>query len=180
MGLDLYSRLEQIQGVRHVLLEDVRCLEKLVVRDSPVEIDSESAGIHRHYVRAVFALIEAVVEQHRLLLLDLADAAVVSLDSGAAQRLRDKQTLRQRIMEVYRAAGHAFGQPVEVECEPLMVAKKVRDRLTQPKSFQECDVFVLEIDKVKQAEDWFRHLNNRFVRVAEEHREAHDHWRAGK
>jgi hypothetical protein len=165
MGLDLYSRLEQIQGVRHVLLEDVRCLEKLVVRDSPVEIDSESAGIHRHYVRAVFALIEAVV---------------VSLDSGAAQRLRDKQTLRQRIMEVYRAAGHAFGQPVEVECEPLMVAKKVRDRLTQPKSFQECDVFVLEIDKVKQAEDWFRHLNNRFVRVAEEHREAHDHWRAGK
>lgn len=67
---DFYSRLEQIQGVIRVLSGDAFRLEKAFGPRCLVEIDSEVAGVHRHYVRAVFALIEAVVEQHRLLLLD--------------------------------------------------------------------------------------------------------------
>lgn len=173
---DLYTRLEQIQGVRDVLSGDVRQLEKRFGPRCPVEIDSEPAGIHRQYVRAVFALIEAVVEQHGRLVLDLSAARIVSLDSGVAERLRQRLTLREKIQQVYEAAGHAFEQPIEVEYEPLMAAKKVRDRLTHPKSFQECNVFVLEIDKVKEGEEWFRDLNNRFVRAGKHHRDAHDNW----
>ena len=87
---DFYGRLEQIQSVRHILSQDVRRLENLI-GTAPVEIDSESAGIRRHYVRAVFALIEAIAEQHRLLLLELSAAQIIALDESVAVRLRNKR-----------------------------------------------------------------------------------------
>jgi hypothetical protein len=180
---DFYRRLEQIQGVTCVLSGDALRLEKAFGPRRPVEIDSEVAGVRRQYVRAVFALIEAVVEQHRLLLLGLSEARVVSLDDGVAQKLRKVGRafpLPEKITEVYEAAEHAFGQPIEVAYEPLMAAKEVRNRLTHPRSFEGCAVYVLELDKMKAAGNWFRDLNNRFVKAAKQHREAHDNWRVAE
>jgi hypothetical protein len=119
--------------------------------------------MRRHYARAVFALIEAVVEQHRLLLVDLSD--------GAEKKLREMRPafpLLKRVTVVYEAAGRAFGKHIGIGCEPLMAAKEVRNRLTHPKSFEECQVGVLDLDKVEKAEEWFREINNRFVRAAVE------------
>jgi len=174
---DLYGRLEQVQGVSRVLSRDVRQLEKLFGQPYPVEIDGGPAGVRRHYVRAAFALIEAVVEQHRVLLLELSEAHIVSLDQGIAKRLRKRQTLREKIQDVYGAAGSAFGQAIELDLKPLAEAKNVGDRLTHPKSYKECSVFLPDIDKVKKGEEWFRALNNRFVRAAKQHWEGHADWR---
>ncbi len=175
-----YNRVEEIQGVLQVLLGDVRRLEKTFGRRGPVEIDGEAAGAQRCYIRAVFALTEAVVEQHRLLLLDLSAARLVTFEKDVAQVLNKmaKPTgLSLKIKGVYKAAEQAFGQLVEVGREPLIAAKDVRNRLIHPKSFEECAVFILDLDKVTEAEKWFRDLNNRFVRAATQHRKAHDNWR---
>jgi hypothetical protein len=175
----LHDRIEEIYDILRVLLGDVRRLEKALGQRRPVEIDSDAAGLQRCYVRAVFALIEAVVEQHRLLLLDLSAAQVVTLENGAtleSRKMKRDTPLSPKIEAVYKAAGQAFGQLIEVACEPLKAAKDIRNRLTHPKSFHECDVF-LDLDKVREAEKWFCKLNNNFVAAAKQHRKAHDNWR---
>jgi hypothetical protein len=168
---DLLSRLDQIEGVIRALGSDARRLRESCSRlRVPVEFDSEAAGVRRQYVRAVFALIEAVVEQHRRLLVDLLGSGVISLDSGMAQNLASRH--RHGLSAVYKAAAAAFGQSIDVACVPLKDAKGVRNRLTHPKSFEECRVCVLDLDKVDEAEEWFRQLNNKFVRVAKDHQRA--------
>lgn len=178
---DLLCRLDQIEGVIQALESDVRRLEKTCFGlRVQVEFDSESAGARRHYVRAVFALIEAVVEQHKCLLLDLWRSGVVSLDDGVVQEFsREKWyvPLQKKIVAVYNVAGDAFGQSCGIACEPLRAATDIRNRLTHPKTFEQCQVSVLDLDKVKEAEKWFRDLNHWFVRVAEQHRAAHGNWR---
>ena len=64
--MDLYGRLEELEGMTRLLIDDVGLLRPLVGEGE----DDPSAGrkaYRRCYVRAVFALVEALVEQHRRL-----------------------------------------------------------------------------------------------------------------
>jgi hypothetical protein len=149
---------------------------ELFASASPSRFDNHAAGVRRQYVRAVFALIEAVAEQHRSLLVDLRESGVISLESGMARNLapRHRQGLSaEGLSSVFKAATAAFGQSIDVALPPLNDAKRVRNRLTHPKSFEDCQVSVLDLDKVQETEKWFRELNNEFVRVAKGHRSAH-------
>ena len=62
---DLYTRLEEIQGMNRVLSDDAHRLSTQL-GDRSIQPD-EQAGLRRAYVRALFALIEAIVEQHKRL-----------------------------------------------------------------------------------------------------------------
>ena len=69
---DLYERLEEIQEMTRMLEGDVALLQKMLGERSPtVEVTDSQYANRRSYVRATFALIEAVVEQHKQLLLAL-------------------------------------------------------------------------------------------------------------
>lgn len=189
---DLYDRLDEIQGMTRVLTQDVERLRPLVGADVAIS-DGEEAN-RRFYVRAVFALVEAVVEQHKRLLLDLAEGARISLavavrealseqaplvkDNGAVMYREQYLQLERKLRAVYRAAGEAFQQPLAVSFgdagwQSFRAALDVRDRITHPKTYQDCHVDGDALDTVNRGHDWFRGLNNEFVRVAREHRQTH-------
>ena len=189
---DLYGRLDEIQGMTRVLTQDVERLRPLVGADVAIS-DGEEAN-RRFYVRAVFALVEAVVEQHKRLLLDLAEGSRISLavavrealseqaplvkDNGAVMYREQSLQLERKLRAVYRAAGEAFQQPLAVSFgdtgwQSFRAALDVRDRITHPKTYQDCHVDGDALDTVNQGHDWFRGLNNEFVRVAQEHRQTH-------
>ncbi len=191
---DLYDRLDEIQGMTRVLTEDVERLRPLVGEDVAIS-DGEEAN-RRFYVRAVFALVEAVVEQHKRLLLDLAERGAVRLTSAVREALSEQAPLvkdngsvvyreqylqlERKLRAVYRAAEETFGEPLAVsfgdnDWRSFRAALNVRDRITHPKTYQDCHVDGGALDTVNLGHDWFRTLNNEFVRVAREHREAH-HW----
>jgi hypothetical protein len=125
---DLYDRLDEIQGMTRVLTEDVDRLLPLAGEDVAISNDEEAN--RRFYIRAVFALVEAVVEQHKRLLLDLAERSAISLPRGVQQALSEQAPivrengtvmyreqylqLERKLRAVYRAAGDAFGQALEV------------------------------------------------------------------
>jgi hypothetical protein len=67
----LCDRLEEIQGLIKLFAGDVEQLASRLGPRAPVEMDGEIAGVRRAYARAVFALVEALAEQHKRLLLDL-------------------------------------------------------------------------------------------------------------
>jgi hypothetical protein len=50
---------------------------------------------------------------------------------------------------------------------------EVRNRVTHPKNVQDCWIFEGALKIVIEANEWFRGLQNEFVRVAREHRAAH-------
>ena len=177
---DLYNRLDELQAVTRVLSKDVQFYREQCNRTEPQEIDSLASANHRAYVRAVFALIEALIEQHKGLLLDLHDSGVVAVDPKLVDRLREQERfmrLKDKVKTIYKAAGIAFGQKPKMDCasagwRALAAAIKTRDRVTHPKCFQECSVQVWDLDLVQQGEAWFRAMHNEFVRVAREHRTA--------
>lgn len=177
-----------------VLTEDVNRLRPLAGQEVAISNDEEAN--RRFYVRAVFALVEAVVEQHKRLLLDLAERSVIALPRGVQQALSERAPLvrengtvtyreqylqlERKIRAVYRAAGDALGQVLRVNFgdngwESFRVAVGVRDRLTHPKTFEDCHVDGESLDTVQRGHEWLRELNNEFVRVAREHRQLH-HW----
>ena len=70
--MDLYTRVEEIQGMTRALIDDVNSIKsRLGSRIETDEKSKRSETNRRFYVRAIFALIEAVVEQHKRLLLQL-------------------------------------------------------------------------------------------------------------
>jgi hypothetical protein len=87
---NLCERLEEIQGLRDIFAEDVRQVRSRLVQRAPAEIGSEVAGARRAYVRAVFALVEALAEQHKRLLLDLAEHGSVVLVADVVQVLAER------------------------------------------------------------------------------------------
>jgi hypothetical protein len=112
--------------------------------------DQEEAN-RRFYVRAVFALVEAVVEQHKRLLLDLAERDSITLadcirsvlservyaikDNGAVVSREQYLQLQRKLRGVYRAAGAAFGQNLDVSFGgegwvSFQSAIEVRDRIS--------------------------------------------------
>ena len=76
---------------------------------------------------------------------------------------------------MYRAAGEAFGTALVGHYDgqggqAFDTALKVRDRITHPKSYADCDISGDDLVTVDAAEAWFRKVNSEFVRVAREHR----------
>ena len=192
---DLYDRLEEIQGMTRILGEDVTYLRPLLgelnIQVAPSTADESN---RRSYVRAIFALIEAVVEQHKRLLLDLAERGSVSIapaerlalsertyvvkDNGAVVEKDQFLSFARKIKLVYRTAAVAFNQTLRVQVgghhwDAFLKATQIRDRITHPKTFHECHPDEDDIAEVETSHDWFRTLSNEFVRVAREHRQAH-------
>ena len=191
---DLYDRLEEIQGMVRVLTGDVELLKSELGDLSGQAALTESEAAHRRfYVRAVFSLIEAIVEQHKRLLLDLVARGSITLGEGVREALSEKiyvvkdngavgdreqyLQLERKLRAVYRAAGEAFGQQLAVTFgdqgwESFRTALGIRDRLTHPKTCANWAVEGDDINTVDRGHNWFRGLNNDFVRVARLHRES--------
>lgn len=193
---DLYDRIEELQGMARVLTADVaRLRQRLGSPDIQADVSEDEETARRHCVRSVFTLIEALVEQHKRLLLDLAKSSVITLQSGVVETLservyaaKDNGTVTEReqylpllrkLRAVYRAAGEGFGDPLVVEFgdtgwPAFQNAITIRDRLTHPKTFHDCQVSGEDLNTVDAAEVWYRALNNEYVRVARAHRAAHN------
>jgi hypothetical protein len=168
-----------------VLGGDARQLERQFGQRSEIAYNDPAGGVHRLFVRAVFALIEAVVEQHKLLLLDLDENGAISLGNEVTQVLSEKKgylPLRRKIEAVYRAAADAFGQPVDVQgdrhsWQTFMSAIEVRNRITHPKSVQQCQVRWEDLDIVRDSENWFRsNLHRELVLAVDHHRALPKNW----
>ena len=192
---DLYDRLEEIQGMTRVLAGDVDRVQPLLGdRSIQARVSDEQEGYRRSYVRAVFALIEAVVEQHKRLLLDLSSRKVATFGPGVVEALSEKiffvkdngdvaerdqfLQLERKLRAVYRAAAVCFQRELDVNFgdggwETFRSALDIRDRITHPKTFEECHVEGDDLEVVDRGHAWFRSLNNEFVRIAREHRGQH-------
>jgi hypothetical protein len=191
--MDLYGRLEELQGMTHLVIDDVGRLQQEVGAGDPDPSDAHKAN-RRFYIRAVFALIEAFAEQHRRLLLDLADAnkvtikpkaltvlreiREVTLPDGSVQQREQYLQLFEKIKTVYKMAGDGFGQKLKITFgdkgwETFQDALALRNRVTHPKQVSDCWIFETQLQTVTAANEWFKKLQNEFVRVAREHREVH-------
>jgi hypothetical protein len=191
--MDLYGRLEELQGMTRLLIYDVALLRPEVGALDPNPTDAHKAN-RRFYIRAVFALVEAFVEQHRRLLLDLCDAGMITLEAKPLNTLRQiKEVLNpddaveqrekylqifDKIKAVYKTAGDGFGQPLKVTFgdegwSVFKEAMELRNRVTHPKMVNDCWISENDLKTVNDANEWFRTLQNEFVRVAREHRAAH-------
>lgn len=175
--IDLSDRLDELNSITHTFKGDVAFFRERCDLSQPVETSSDASAIHRAYVRAVFALIEALLHQHKSLLLDLADNKIVLLDEKTLDRLRESKRfmgLKEKVKAVCKAASHAFGQKLQVDFSTSgwrMFVKAIdpRDQITHPKSFCECSIQIWDIEAVEQAEGWFQAMHNEFVRLAREH-----------
>jgi hypothetical protein len=192
---DLYERLEELQDVTHVLTRDVEQLRPLLgARYFAAAVSDQEEANRRFYVRAIFALIEAVVEQHKRLLLDLAGRGTITLAAGVREALSERLyavgdrgnvvereqyiQLQRQIRAVCRPAADAFGHGLHVSFgaqgwASVQGAVKVRDRRTHPKGFEDGHVDEDALDMVDRGHTWFRDFHNEFVRVARAHREQH-------
>jgi len=72
----------------HLLIDDVALLKPEIGELDPDPSDAKKA-YRRFYIRAVFALVEAFVEQHRRLLVDLCDAGMITLTPKKLTALRE-------------------------------------------------------------------------------------------
>jgi len=192
---DLYDQIVELQSMADVLTADVGRLQpRLGSRDIQAAVTDDEGMARRLYVRSIFALIEALVERHKLLLLQLAETHVITLKPGVPEALservytvKDNGTVADRdqylqllrkLRAVYRAAAEGFGAPLKVEFggrgwQAFQDAINIRDRLTHPKTYNDCHVSGADLDTVDKAEAWFRSLNIEWVRVATAHRKLH-------
>lgn len=180
--VDLYDRIDEIQGMTRILGADVDRLRPMLGElDIQAALSESEEGNRRFYVRAVFALVEAVVEQHRRLLLDLAERSTISLDAKAQKRLQEKKRhlgLGEKIGLVYQTAADAFGQATAVPIagpgrDAFLKALEKRHLVTHPKTFHECHVDEQHIREIEKGHEWFRALQKDFVRAARLHRQGH-------
>jgi hypothetical protein len=69
----------------------VECLRSnLGERSIQVSLTEIEEASRRFYVRAIFSLIEAVVEQHKRLLMDLAERGSITLGPGVREALSER------------------------------------------------------------------------------------------
>src|SRR5580658_3813945 len=90
--MDLYGRLEELQGMTRLLIDDVGRLQGELGAGMPDPSDAQQTN-RRFYIRAVFALVEAFVEQHRRLLVELAQHGVIPLPEKKLLRLREMKAV---------------------------------------------------------------------------------------
>lgn len=193
MAMDLYMRLEELQGMTRLLIDDVTRLQGEIAAGSPDPNELQQTN-RRCYIRAVFALVEAFVEQHRRLLVELAAHQMIRLPVKNLQRLREIKTvalpdgtveeqeqylqLFEKIKTVYKAAGLGFGQSLKVTFGDrgwmtFKDAMDLRHRVTHPKKIDDCWILETNIQTVMAANEWFKKLQDEFVRVARAHRKVH-------
>jgi hypothetical protein len=190
--MDLYNDLEELRGMTRLLIDDGNMLRPKIAEGNPDPSDDEKA-YRRFYVRAVFALVEAFVEQHRRLVIHLCEAGKIELRENKLNQLREiKQILDaggvvmeeepnymrifDKIKEVYKAAAGGFSSPLTVtfgddHWREFKEAMEIRNQITHPRTTQDCLIFELSLQKVIAAHEWFKALQNDFVRIAREHRE---------
>jgi len=193
---DLYSRLEEIQGMVHVLTKDIELLQPLLGnRSIQSEPNKQEEANRRFFIRAIFSLIEAVVEQHKRLLLDLHEHNAIKLDSGVRNALSERiyivrengnvspkekyLNLKLKLRVVYKVAGDTFDNDLNIRFDDegwnlFISALKIRHRITHPKNHNDCVIEGNDLDVVDKGHTWFRIINNEFVRVARAHREKHN------
>ena len=128
--MDLYNDLEELQGMTRLLIDDVKILRPKIGEGNPDPSDDERA-YRRFYVRAVFALVEAFVEQHRRLVIHLCEAGKIELSENNLNQLRQIKRILDaggtvvreepnymrifdKIKEVYKAAADGFRSPLTV------------------------------------------------------------------
>ena len=190
-----YNRLEEIQEIIYALGGDIeRISGNLGDRSITESVSEEQETNRRSYVRAVFAIIEAIVEQHKRLILELGEKEIVTLPKGAREALSEYiyivkdngdispqfryLQLQRKLRAVYKVAEEVFGDPLDIDFgdqgwESLQKAIQIRDSLTHPKSKNDCDVQNPFLEIVETAENWFKRLNKEFVRIAESHRKKY-------
>ncbi len=189
---DLYNRLEEIQEMTRTLIEDVECLlPNLGSRSITDTVTTEEEANRRFYVRAIFSLVETVVEQHKRLLLELHEHNFIKLHEGVYEVLSERVyiakdngkilskeqylKLQRKIRTVYRVASESFKERLNINFgdsgwELFQDALKIRDRITHPKRYEDCEIDEQILEVVESGEKWFRNLNNEFVRIARLHR----------
>jgi len=190
--MDLYTRIEEIQGMTRTLIDDVNSIKsRLGSRAITDEKTKREETNRRFYVRAIFALIEAVVEQHKQLLLQLKEENIINLNNGVYEVLSEKiyiandtgkinskeqyLNLQRKIRTVYSEAGQAFGESLNInygndDWRTFQSALKIRDKITHPKRFADCEISDEDLETVEHGHTWFRNVNNEFVRVARKYR----------
>lgn len=193
---DLYERLDEIKEIIFTLGGDIdKISSQLGSRLITESISEKEETNRRFYIRAVFALIEAIVEQHKKLILELAEKGIVSLPKGAYEALSEfiyivndngkispqfkYLQLQRKLRAVYKIAGNAFGEPLKIDFggqgwQSFKSAIQIRDRLTHPKSKKDCYVENEFLETVESGENWFKSLNREFNRVAVSHSENHE------
>ena len=97
---------------------------------------------------------------------------------GAVEEREQYQQIFDKIKEVYKAAADGFGQPLTItfgdeRWGTFKDAMELRNRVTHPKAVADCWIHEQDLDTVNAANEWFKTLQNEFVRVAREHRAAH-------
>jgi hypothetical protein len=190
--MDLYGRLEELQGMTRLLIDDVNRVKPTIGEGNGNPTD-EHFTQRRYYVRAVYALVEAFAEQHRRLLVELAQHNFVTIAEDTLRRLREIRIviqdgveqerqqylqLYEKIKLVYRTAGTSFGQPLNVTFgdqgyETFQDGMELRNRVTHPKSYRDLHIHEQDLQTANNASEWFKSLQNEFVRVARAHREEH-------
>jgi hypothetical protein len=192
---DLYNQLEELQGMTYTLIGDMESLKNsLGSRNITNAISEQEDTNRRFYIRAIFAFIEAVVEQHKRLLLKLHERKYIKLKVGYYEVLSERifttsdrgnvtskdqyLQLQRKIRTVYRAAGESFDEEMVLNFgdngwQIFRDAIKIRNRITHPKTREDCEIETEDLETIELGEEWFRSLNNEFVRVARLHRIKH-------
>lgn len=191
--MDLYGRLEELQGMTRLLIDDVGRLQGELGAGVPDPSETQATN-RRFYIRAVFALVEAFAEQHRRLLLDLVGENKITITPKALLALREIREIKmpdgsvvereqylqlfEKMKTVYKVAGDGFGERLKVTfgergCERFREALALRNQVTHPKQVSDCLILEKNIQTVMAANEWFKKLQNEFVRVARAHREVH-------
>jgi hypothetical protein len=169
----------------------VNVLRPKIGEGNPDPSDAEKAN-RRFYVRAVFALVEAFVEQHRRLLVHLCEFGKITLPENRLHKLREIKKIldengtvvgeqaiymraHEKMKEVYNAAAVAFGEPLTVTFgNERWQSSKRRCTFAMKSHIQRTSTiagFEQDIQKAIAAYEWFQSLQNDFVRIARLHRE---------
>jgi hypothetical protein len=187
--VDLYNGLEELEGMTRLLIDDVSLLRPMLGLGKS-DPSNEEEAYRRFYVRAVFALVEAFVEQHRRLIVHLCGLEKITLEENRLNKLREIKgkildgngeaanymRAHEKIKEVYNGAAVGFAEPMTVtfgneRWPQFREAMHIRHEVTHPKRVNDCWISEQDIQKVIAAYEWFRELQNDFVRIARLHRE---------
>lgn len=193
----LYERVEHMEHLRGMLTQDMDALrtlfEHLTIADAPTPLQEAAK---RSYVRAFFALVEALTEQHSQLLVDLARDGNIRLASDNVLALSDQTVdvtdtgklrsrsmhlpIKSRLRLLYRLAPEALGETIAVDFSGsgwsnFGKALDFRHALVHPKRPQDCYVDEDELAILDSAREWHQMAHNQLVEAIRLHR-GRVHW----
>lgn len=187
----MHDRVEQLNHILELLTHDLAGLRPhLGDRAITADPSADEYSCRRSYVRASFALFEALAEQYARLLLDLHERRLASLDdrtrtalTQVALEVTDQGNVRARpawlpldrkLRLLCRAASAAMGQDLAVRFDDggwrsFRAAQATRHSITHPKTPTDCYVEGDHLDEVDEAGEWFAGLHAEFLRVVRDH-----------